>query len=185
MNSLCDIRIFLCLVPKESHCICSPTRYTKCFNEWVYFVTYVSSTCFRPHRSIFRTVFYKVYVQIWYVVIRVLLDTYTLQDDTRSLHYQDTDGSTLYIRNVVDQQLWEQTGALKVLSGCKKLPLMLSPYVSPAQVVRVANMTICWKGVSFIDVSISVNQELMHLLIVRNYGIICLTRHTLSWIKFW
>ena len=42
---------------------CSPTRYTKCFNEWVLFSTYVSSTCFGPHRSIIRSVFYKLYSQ--------------------------------------------------------------------------------------------------------------------------
>ena len=34
-----------------------------------------SSTCFGPHRSTVRSVLYKLYVQIWYVVIRVLLDT--------------------------------------------------------------------------------------------------------------
>ena len=39
------------------------------------FSTYVSSTCFGPHRSIIRSVYYKPYSQIWYVVIRVLLDT--------------------------------------------------------------------------------------------------------------
>ena len=83
-------------------------------NDWVLFSTYVSSTCFGHHRSIFRSVlqvvfadlvcgntrttrhvqplhmlarhvsdltgpssgaFYKFYLQIWYVVIRVLLDT--------------------------------------------------------------------------------------------------------------
>ena len=43
--------------------------------QWVsLFSTYVSSTCFGPHRSIFRGVLYKLYSQIWYVVIRVLLD---------------------------------------------------------------------------------------------------------------
>ena len=36
------------------------------------FITYVSSTCFGPHRSIIRSVLYKLYSQIWYVVIRVL-----------------------------------------------------------------------------------------------------------------
>ena len=39
----------------------SPTRYTNCFNEWVLFST---------HRSIIRSVLYKLYSQIWYVVIR-------------------------------------------------------------------------------------------------------------------
>ena len=40
------------------------------------FSTYVSSTCFRPHRSTIRSVLYKLYSQIWYVVILcVLLDT--------------------------------------------------------------------------------------------------------------
>ena len=44
--------------------------------QWVsLFSIYVSSTCFGPHRSIIRSVFYKLYSQIWYVVIRVLLDT--------------------------------------------------------------------------------------------------------------
>ena len=33
---------------------------------------YVSSTCLGPHRSIIRSIFYKLNVQIWYVVIRVL-----------------------------------------------------------------------------------------------------------------
>ena len=51
--------------------ICSPTKCTKCFNEWVLFSTYVSSTCFGPHRSIIRRVFYKLYLQIWYVVIQL------------------------------------------------------------------------------------------------------------------
>ena len=75
------------------------------------FITYVSSTCFEPHRSIFRRVLQAVFAD-WYVVIRVLLDTssryevtwsinaliktlcvscwtaYILQDDTRSLQYQ-------------------------------------------------------------------------------------------------
>ena len=44
------------------------------FNEWVLFSTYISSTYFGPHRSIIRSVSYKLYSQIWYVVIRVLLD---------------------------------------------------------------------------------------------------------------
>ena len=44
--------------------------------RWVsLFSTYVSSTCFWPHRSIIRSVLYRLYLQIWYVVIRVLLDT--------------------------------------------------------------------------------------------------------------
>ena len=44
--------------------------------QWVsLFSTYVSSTCFGPHRSIIRSVLYKLYLQIWYVVTRVLLDT--------------------------------------------------------------------------------------------------------------
>ena len=56
--------------------ICSPTRYTMFLYDWVLFITYVSSTCFGPHRSIFRSVLYKLYVQIWYVVLLwVLLDT--------------------------------------------------------------------------------------------------------------
>ena len=71
--------------------------------KWVsLFSIYVSSTCFGPHRFVIRSVLYKLYVQIWYVVTRVLLDTssryevvgrtcwtaYILQDDTRSLQYQ-------------------------------------------------------------------------------------------------
>ena len=37
---------------------------------------YVSSTCFGPHRSIIRSVLYKLYLQICYVVLLcVLLDT--------------------------------------------------------------------------------------------------------------
>ena len=58
--------------------ICSPRWYTKCFNEWVLFSTYVyvGSTCFGPHRSIIRSVLYKLYLQIWYVVLLcILLDT--------------------------------------------------------------------------------------------------------------
>ena len=44
--------------------------------QWVsLFSTYVSSKCFGSHRSIIRSVLYKLYLQIWYVVIRVLLDT--------------------------------------------------------------------------------------------------------------
>ena len=43
--------------------ICTPTRYTKFFNDWVLFITYVSSTCFGPHRSIIRSVLYKLYLQ--------------------------------------------------------------------------------------------------------------------------
>ena len=45
------------------------------FYDWLLFITYVSSTYFGPHRSIIRNVLWKLYVQIWYVVIRVLLDT--------------------------------------------------------------------------------------------------------------
>ena len=45
------------------------------FNVWVLFIMYVSSACFGPHWSIFRCVFYRLYVQIWYVVVRILLDT--------------------------------------------------------------------------------------------------------------
>ena len=48
-----------------------------------------SSTCFGPDRSIFRGVFYKLYVQIWYVVIRVLLDTSSSYEVVgSSLHIQ-------------------------------------------------------------------------------------------------
>ena len=44
--------------------------------QWVSLsITYVSSTCFGPHLSIIRSVLYKLYSQIWYVVIRGLLDT--------------------------------------------------------------------------------------------------------------
>ena len=45
--------------------------------QWVsLFSTYVSSTCFGPHRSIVRSVLYKLYSQICYVVLLfVLLDT--------------------------------------------------------------------------------------------------------------
>ena len=53
----------------------SPTRYTKFFIIEFYSSHMFSSTCFGPHRSIFRSDFYKLYVQIWYVVIRVLFDT--------------------------------------------------------------------------------------------------------------
>jgi hypothetical protein len=49
---------------------------TQCFSLWLsLFITFVSSTCFGTHRSIFRSVFYKLYVQIWHVIIRLLLDT--------------------------------------------------------------------------------------------------------------
>ena len=44
----------------------------KVFYDCVLFITYVSSTCFGPHRSIIRSVLYKLYVQIWYVVISIL-----------------------------------------------------------------------------------------------------------------
>ena len=40
-----------------------------------YSALFVSSTCFRPHRSITGSVLYKLYSQILYVVISVLLDT--------------------------------------------------------------------------------------------------------------
>ena len=37
--------------------------------QWVsLFSTCVSSTCFWPHRSIIRSISYKLYVQIWYVL---------------------------------------------------------------------------------------------------------------------
>ena len=49
----------------------------KVFQRVSLFSTYVSSTCFGLHRSIIRSVFYKLYSQIWYVVIRVLLDTFS------------------------------------------------------------------------------------------------------------
>ena len=55
--------------------ICSPTIYTKFFNEWVYssrvLAQYVSDLT-GPSSGVF---IYKLYMQIWYVVIRVLLDT--------------------------------------------------------------------------------------------------------------
>jgi hypothetical protein len=41
----------------------------------ILFTTFASSTCFGPQRSFLRSVFYKLYVQIWYVVICVLFDT--------------------------------------------------------------------------------------------------------------
>ena len=74
-------RNLVCMLETKIKCkfqlsyICSRTRYTKCFNEWVYSALKFSSTCFGPHRSIIRSVLYKLYSQIWYVVIRVLLDT--------------------------------------------------------------------------------------------------------------
>ena len=44
--------------------------------QWVsLFITYVSSTCFEPHRSIFRSVLQAVFADCGNVVIRVLLDT--------------------------------------------------------------------------------------------------------------
>ena len=43
--------------------LCSPTRYTKCFNEWVLLSPYISSTYFGIHRSIIRNVSYKLYSQ--------------------------------------------------------------------------------------------------------------------------
>ena len=53
--------------------------------QWVsLFSTYVSSTCFAPHRSIIRSIFYKLYSQIWYVVICVLLDTSSSYEVTRA-----------------------------------------------------------------------------------------------------
>ena len=55
-----------------------------------YSALFVSSTCFGPHRSIIRSVFYKLYSQIWYVVIRVLLDTssrYLVLNKTHSLKH--------------------------------------------------------------------------------------------------
>ena len=52
------------------------TRYTMRFYWVSLFSTYVSSTYFGPHRSIIRRVLYKLYLQIWYVVLLcVLLDT--------------------------------------------------------------------------------------------------------------
>ena len=54
--------------------ICSPTRYTKCFNECVY-----SSRMLARHVSDLTGpssgAFCKLYSQIWHVVIGVLLDT--------------------------------------------------------------------------------------------------------------
>ena len=70
--------------------LCSSTRYTKFFNDWVLFITYVSCTCFGPHWSIFRSVFLQAVcadlvcgstcVSCW--------TAYILQDDTRSLQCQ-------------------------------------------------------------------------------------------------
>ena len=37
---------------------------TKCFNECVLFITYVSSTCFGPHRSITRNVLQAVFADL-------------------------------------------------------------------------------------------------------------------------
>ena len=44
----------------------------------------VSPTCFGPHRAIIRSVLYKLYSQIWYVVIRVLLDTSSRYEVTKN-----------------------------------------------------------------------------------------------------
>ena len=56
--------------------ICSPTRYTKCFNEWVYsslmLARHVSDHT-GPSSGAFCT---SCVCRLWYVVIRVLLDTY-------------------------------------------------------------------------------------------------------------
>ena len=52
--------------------VCGNTRTTRHVQP---FSTYVSSTCFGPHRSIIRSVLHKLYSQICYVVIRVLLET--------------------------------------------------------------------------------------------------------------
>ena len=64
------------------------------------FSTYVSSTCFGPHRSIISSVLYKLYSQtlvcavtqsrfVWVIGNScILLDCITLQDDTRSIQYQ-------------------------------------------------------------------------------------------------
>ena len=60
-----------CLIEKIFYYICSPTKYTKFFNEWVY-----SSRMLGRHVSDLTgpssRAFYKLYLQIWYVV---LLDT--------------------------------------------------------------------------------------------------------------
>ena len=37
-----------------------------------FYSSHVSLICFGPHQSIFRSFFYKLYVQIWYVAIRAL-----------------------------------------------------------------------------------------------------------------
>ena len=84
------------LLPQLQY-ICSPTRYTKCFNEWLLFSTYVSSTCFGPHRSIIRSVLYKLYLQIWYVVIRVLLDTSSRYEVTAGRVQQYANAQRYYL----------------------------------------------------------------------------------------
>ena len=78
MNSLWDIRIFFGSSTERITLYMQSKKIHKVF-QWVsLFITYVSSTCFGPNRSIIRSVLYKLYLQIWYVVIRVLLDTSSL-----------------------------------------------------------------------------------------------------------
>ena len=114
-NNICCVRQQKCKSFKIY--ICSPTRYTKCFNEWVYSALMLArhvSDLTGPSSGAFCTSCIR---RLWYVVILVLLNTssccngwtcwvvrwinsliealcvscwtaYILQDDTRSLQCQ-------------------------------------------------------------------------------------------------
>ena len=47
-------------------CICSTTKYTKFFLWLSLFITFISSTCFGPHRSIIRSVLQAVFADLVY-----------------------------------------------------------------------------------------------------------------------
>ena len=64
------------LVPTSFDFVYAVQQDTQCgLMSKFYSALYVSCTCFGPHRSTIRSVFYKLYLQTWYVVIRVPLDT--------------------------------------------------------------------------------------------------------------
>ena len=119
------------------------------FSELVLFSTYVSSTCFGPHRSIIRSVFYKLYSHIWYVVINSLIKplcvscwtAYILQDDTRSSQYQVN--LPKFNSSVVTKHTW--------VSDCYLLQCdtvifgILSPTFRRKHAFYIFNVNIAWE----------------------------------------
>ena len=74
----------------------------KVFYDGVLFITYVRSTCFGPHWPIFRSIFYKLYVQIWYVVLLYVLHTKSAHTACKKCSWRWTSE----VRNMSSEHTW-------------------------------------------------------------------------------